>query len=555
MKSLIQKHHRLLFYGIWLLSGLYLAYVTELWDDEAYYWLYAKYLAWGYFDHPPMIALAVKAGYFFFQNELGVRLVPLLMNVGTLFIIEKLLNKKDPILFYAIAFSLGALQVAGFLAVPDTPLLFFTALFFYCYHKFAEHESLLNTVWLGIVAALLLYSKYHGVLVILFTVISNPKLFTRYPIYVAGLIAAICFAPHMYWQYQHDWVSFRYHLTENNFDPYQLSYTTDYIMGQLLLVGPIAGFILLPAAFLYKTKNKTERALMFSMYGFYGFFFLSSFKGWVEANWTAPVLIAFVVLSHNYLLDRKKWRRILYYTVPVSVLLFIVARVFMVVDILPQKEIKKRFHAWKNWPQQMKEKTFSKNVVFQNSYQFASKYWFYTGQISYSMNDINRRQNNFNYWPIEDSLIGKPAYIVAVNDLPGATDSVYAAIDMLKLRYEPVYLSYARVEIKSASYQIELDVKEALSLNISAEISAHYLSVLNENPEANATVVLSVSQKNNWIKNLTTPISLRQLMPGNEIVLTTEHGLPAGKYDIYIGLLTDKGFTNRNSRKISLRVL
>lgn len=554
MKSLIQKHHRILFYSIWFLSGLYLAYVTELWDDEAYYWLYAKFLDWGYFDHPPMIALAVKTGYFFFQNELGVRIVPLLMNVGTLFFIEKLLNKKNPFLFYAIAFSLGALQLAGFLAVPDTPLLFFTALFFYCYLQFIQKETFLNTVWLGIVAALLMYSKYHGVLVIFFTVISYPKLFTRYYIYAAGLIAALCFAPHMYWQYQHDWVSFRYHLTENNFDPYQFSYTTDYIFGQLLLVGPIAGFILLPAAFLYKTKNKTERALLFSMYGFYGFFLLSSFKGWVEANWTAPVLIAFMVLSHNYLLDKEKWRRALYYTVPVSVLLFIVARVFMVVDILPQKEIKKRLHAWKNWPQQMKEKTFNKNIVFENSYQLASKYWFYTGQTSYSLNDINRRQNNFNFWPIEDSLIGKPVYIAALNELPGATDSLYAGIDMLKLRYDSVFLSYAKVEINSSSYQMDAGKNEILAFNVSSKISGYYKKVLSENPEADAKVILSVYEGNNWIKNISTQISLRKLTAGYPVLAKIAHELPVGKYHFFIGLLTDEGFTNRNSRKISLTI-
>lgn len=554
MNSFFLKRHRFLFYSIWFLLGLYLSYATELWDDEAYYWLYAKFLDWGYFDHPPMIAIAVKAGYAIFQNALGVRLVPLIMNVGTLFIIEKLLNKKDPFVFYAIALSLGALQVAGFLAVPDTPLLFFTALFFYCYKKFDEKESLQNSFWLGIVASLLLYSKYHGVLVVVFTLLSNPKLLTRYPIYIAGLIAAFCFAPHMYWQWQHDWVSFRYHLTENNFDPYQLSFTTDYILGQFLLVGPIAGFILLPAAFLYTSKNKTEKALQFCMYGFYGFFLLSSFKGWVEANWTAPVLIAFVVLSHNYLLEKTSWKKILYYTVPFSVILFIIARVFMVVDIVPQKELKKRFHAWKNWPEQLKEKTKNSHMVFLNSYQFASKYWFYTGQPSYSLNDVNRRQNNFNYWPIEDSMIGTPAYIVGINELPEATDSLRADIELLKFRYQPVFLSYAKIEIIPSSFILKSRSADKLSFLISASIPLHYKNTLLKNPDADAEIILSVSQKNNWIKNISTTHSLREFLSGNELSISADHRLPSGNYDVFIGLAFDKGLTNRNSRKISLTI-
>lgn len=125
MKQFFQKNHRLVFFGIWLLLGLLQAGLTELQDDEAYYWVYSRYLDWGYFDHPPMIAVLVKMGYAIFPNELGVRLFPLLLNVFSLVIIEKLMDKKNPLLFYAIALSMAVIQVTGFVAVPDIPLIFF----------------------------------------------------------------------------------------------------------------------------------------------------------------------------------------------------------------------------------------------------------------------------------------------------------------------------------------------------------------------------------------------------------------------------------------------
>ena len=130
MRLFLQKNHRLVFYGIWLLLGLMQAGLTELQDDEAYYWVFSKYLDLGYFDHPPMIAVLVKMGYAIFPNELGVRLFPLLLNILSLVIIEKLTDKKNPFLFYSIALSLAILQISGFNAVPDIPLIFFTALFF-----------------------------------------------------------------------------------------------------------------------------------------------------------------------------------------------------------------------------------------------------------------------------------------------------------------------------------------------------------------------------------------------------------------------------------------
>ena len=391
MRSFFQKHHRLLFYFSWIILGLIQSRSTELLDDEAYYWVYSKFLDWGYFDHPPMVALLIKMGYSIFQNELGVRLFFLLLNVLSLFLIERLIEKKGSFVFYAIALSLAVLQLMGFVAVPDTPLIFFTALFFLSYRRFLRQTSLLNTFLLGVVVAALLYSKYHAVLIVFFTLLSNLKLFRYYQTYLAGVIALLFFAPHLLWQYQHDWISFRYHLFESNVNPYKFSFTLEYIGGQILLAGPLAGIILLPAAFLYHSKNVFERGLKFTLTGIYLFFLLSSFRGRVEGNWTSPAIVPLIVLSHNFLAEKstavaiagRKW---LLRLLPVTMILVLFARIVMIVDILPVKAVRERYHAWKDWPRVMKEKTKGLPIVFENSYQRASKYWFYTGQMSYSLN-------------------------------------------------------------------------------------------------------------------------------------------------------------------------
>src|SRR6266513_1266299 len=199
MKTFFRSHHRLIFYTAWVFLGLIQSGLTELQDDEAYYWVYSKYLAWGYFDHPPMIAVLIKMGYAIFPNELGVRLFPLLLNVLSLAIIEKLISKKNPLLFYTIVLSIAVLQLTGFIAVPDIPLIFFTALFFWCYKKFVDKLSLSNTLLLGVSIALLFYSKYHAVLIVFFTLLSNIKLFTKYQTWLAGIIALLLFALHLWW--------------------------------------------------------------------------------------------------------------------------------------------------------------------------------------------------------------------------------------------------------------------------------------------------------------------------------------------------------------------
>ncbi|HEU0063373.1 MAG TPA: glycosyltransferase family 39 protein, partial [Flavisolibacter sp.] len=260
MVAFLKKHHRLLFYGSWILLGILQANFTELQDDEAYYWVYSLFPAAGYFDHPPMIALLIKAGTVFQTTALFVRIFPFILNVLSIYITEKLTTKKNPFLFYAICYSIAILHLAGFFAVPDIPLVFFSALLFLLYKRYLLNNSWTNAVLIGIVSALLLYSKYHGVLVLFFILLSNIKIVTDKKIIAAGFIALVLFIPHLLWQYQHNWVTFRYHLSERSSDSYDFLYTTDYLLGQLLLLGPLAGFIFWPISFIYIPDNPLDKA-------------------------------------------------------------------------------------------------------------------------------------------------------------------------------------------------------------------------------------------------------------------------------------------------------
>src|ERR1700758_5646182 len=63
-----------------LVLRLLVAAWTPLTFDEAYYWAWSKHLAGGYYDHPPMVALLIRAGTMIAgDTELGVRLVSILL--------------------------------------------------------------------------------------------------------------------------------------------------------------------------------------------------------------------------------------------------------------------------------------------------------------------------------------------------------------------------------------------------------------------------------------------------------------------------------------------
>lgn len=553
---LLQKQHRLLFYACWLVLGLAQAGLTELLDDEAYYWVYGQYLDWGYYDHPPMIGLLIKMGYTIFPNELGVRLYPLLLNILSLVIIEKLIDKKNPFLFYTIALSIAVLQLIGFVAVPDIPLIFFTAVFFLCYKRFTGVTSVKNTLLLGLAIALLLYSKYHAVLIVFFALLANWKLFTKYQTWLAGVIALLLFAPHLWWQYQHDWVSFRYHLFESNVNPYKFSHTGDYIIGQLLLPGPIAGFILLPAAFLYMAKSQTERALRFTMIGIYTFFLLSSFRGKVEANWTSPALVPLIILAHNYLAEKIKWQTILYKLLPITLLLTLFARIAMIQDILPVKAVKERYHSWKVWPAEMKERTKGLPIVFSNSYQRASKYWFYSGQPTYSLNHyIAGGRNNYNFWPLEEAVLGKPVYFLDKYQLWRFPDSLKTPVGYVGYQYDPAFVSFAKILVDVVPKKITIKEGDEFTLQCRFTVPEQYASFIKDHTTLlNDTTRIGVFGKKGWVKDVFTLLTVSQMMKEKETSLTINTGLPKGKYYLRFAINAGAYGPTHNSAKIELLV-
>jgi len=452
------KHqYKRLFLLAWLIIGLAQACFTELMDDEAYYWVYSRHLDWGYFDHPPMVALLIKIGYSVFHNELGVRIGMVILNLFTIIITDKLIARRDNRIFYLLICCFGAMQIGGMLAVPDVPLIFFAALYFLIYRNFLEQQSWKNTLLLALSMALMFYSKYHGILLVLFTVVSNLSLLRVFKFYIAVILTTLMFFPHLYWQYAHGFPSLQYHLVERNAASYDISFTTDYIAGQLLLFGPLAGWLILYYAFVCPIQSTFERAMKISAIGVLAFFLLSTYKGRVEANWTVMIFTPVMVLAHQSVFRKRGSLTLLKVLAPITLLVVIVARVYMVWDFAPGVEIRPEIHHNREWAAALQEKSGGKPVVFFNSYQLPSKYMFYSNNgVSYSINSRYSRRSQYNYWDTEKQLWGKPV-MVALE--PGSTfpytDSVRTPKGLWGLHTIDPYYSYSLIQLKPAFTEVK----------------------------------------------------------------------------------------------------
>jgi hypothetical protein len=551
IKSFLQKNHRITFYASWLLLTFLQANFTGLQDDEAYYWVYSKFPSWGYFDHPPMIAVLIKAGTLFFTGELGVRLSFVVLSILTIVITEELIEIKNYRLFYAIILSLPILQIAGFMAVPDIPLIFFTALFFLVYRSFLKENLIKNSILLGFVMAGLLYSKYHGILVIVFTLLSNIRLLKHRAIYVSGVIGLILFIPHLIWQYDHNWITIKYHFFERNESNYDFRITLEYILGQILLTGPFAGIIFLTGTFLSRANNSFEKGLKSTAIGIFAFFLLSTLKGRVEANWTSPVIVPMIILTHNYLLQHAKWKLWLYRLLPFTVVSTLLFRFFMVVDVLPVNTIVERFHAWKEWPLVLQSKTGNLPIVFKNSYQRASQYWFHTGQIAFSLNDHRERMNNYNLWPIEDSILGKEVYVADIYHVTSFKDSIQARLWKVGFSRDSNFHSFAKLLItcEHGKYIVGKDGK--LTLKIKADIPEEYKTYLLK-LNLDEPIIISLFKGKDWVKDLNCTCTLQQLVqdPVRQLIIFPD--LEKGEYSLLFGIGSSTDLSTANSEKIKV---
>jgi len=343
----------------------------------------------------------IKTGYYFFQNEFGVRLFNVLLTSAGLLIIfdlmpEGLLQKKHT---YILLLSLPLLHYLSFIIFPDGPLLFFSAVYLWSYKKFIEKNNKSTALMMAIAVALMLYSKYHGILIVIFTLLSNLKLLRNKYFYFSMLSAAVLFAPHIWWQYQHDFITFDYHLQKRT-EGLTGKHIFEYISQQVLAIGP--GFIFIP--FVYKTKNQFEKTLVYIVLGTLFFFLFTSLKGFVHFHWTSLIIFPLILLAAKYYNDDKKVKLLYWLMLPFLFIIFLF-RIQMMFPLLPVNHVNvDYYHGRKLWAKDIASVAHNDPVLFGNQFRESSLYSFYSGQMGVALFSGNNRRSQYELWNYEDSL-------------------------------------------------------------------------------------------------------------------------------------------------------
>lgn len=552
----------LIFSLSWLILNLAQAFFTEILEDEAYYWLYSQFPAWGYFDHPPMVAILIKLGYSIFPNELGVRLFPSILGAASIYLLWQLIPEasRNARLFILTVFAvtLMHLNVAGFIAIPDVPLVFFTILYFILLKRYLSEDRVVQSLLLGLVVALMIYSKYHALLVLFFTILANFRLLLRRSFWLIVVIATALCLPHILWQFKNDFLSFQYHLVDRN-DPFQVRQIFEYLGNQLLVTGPLVGAILLYLAFTKKLSDPFVRVLKFNLVGFFAFFLFSSVRGHVEPHWTAAAFPTLIILALMKLPEHpalKKWLKILGYS---SIPLVLAIRLYLVWNYLPlPQNVEQMFHRKDTWAGELSEIAGNRPVVFMNKYQYPSVYWFYTGKMAFTRNNILYRRNQFDVWPFEEQLEGRAVLFTSYWDYTEDSRMIHTVFGETMVHDIDKYCSFNRLRIDILEDDIVCISGEAIKVPI--RISNPTEKPVDLNCDCDLPPILESScfgeKRSREIKDIKQQPELGTLAPGEEINLEVPVIAPrkAGHYSLFVSFGSTILLPGINGPSVSLTV-
>lgn len=404
--------------GVLLLNGIQAA-CTQLTGDEALYWMHARHLDWGFRDHPPMTGLWAGLGYHLLATELGVRLMTILSHLLTLWLLFRLARPVKLLHYALLIASVPVMHLYGFTATPDSPLLLATALYLTTWQRFIRDSSWLHTLLLGMCMAFLVWSKYHGLLIILFALLPIKRLWLHKQFWSAACIGILLYLPHLLWQYQHDFPTFKYHLAGRNDDAWEWKHIGGYIGGQLLVFNPVVLGMAIYILVKRTPRDAFERSIQWLLSGVLLLFLFNSFRGRVEPHWTTPVTLCAIILILREWQSKSPGKPVLYSLAGITTMLMVV-RIGLVTDIFPP--LKKEYHTGKQSVTALHKIAKDKPVCFMNSYQMPSLYMFYTGGIAHSINNIEGGKNQYDLWNYNEYINEKPFLFVASYDAPHFED-------------------------------------------------------------------------------------------------------------------------------------
>jgi Dolichyl-phosphate-mannose-protein mannosyltransferase len=314
---------------------------TDLYPDEAQYWVWAQHLDWGYYSKPPMVAwLIAVSTRLFGDTGPAVRIFSPLLHFATAMTIyscAKQLYDLRTAYWSAMTYAaLPGVTVSATIMSTDAPLLLCWAVALLAFVRVRASGDRRWWLVVGIAIGLGLLSKYAMAYWLLCAVIFLglwPEERRHMPMLLgATALGLIIYAPNFLWNFTNDFVSYRH--TEANaslggplIHPRHL---LEFFGSQFGVFGPLLFGALVAMMVLAGRTLSDRRAQLLTCFTLppLVLMLVLSLVSRAQANWAAPSYVAATILVVAWLLAMG--RRII---ITVSLALHLVAALLVAVGL------------------------------------------------------------------------------------------------------------------------------------------------------------------------------------------------------------------------------
>jgi len=293
-----------------------LGFLVEFSVDEAHYALYAKHLAWSYFDHPPLVGWIQWPIVALTSSEGIIRLIPELLWIISAFLVYQVTLEIHRLMLGRnagqLTTTLPTANLCGLMAVlaiiaaplphvlaigllPDTlltPLSLGLMLMALRWTR-KDHFTIVDWVITGLLLGLAGLSKYTAAFTafaLLAVFLASPKKawITKAGFWVAAVIAFILIGPVLYWNWIHDWISFKYQIAHGSGGTWAWRRVGAFVGIQIVCFGPL---LLLGVYLFLKNCLHSQKILLIALLSFFliPFMIFASLSGGGSLpHWTTP---------------------------------------------------------------------------------------------------------------------------------------------------------------------------------------------------------------------------------------------------------------------------
>ena len=314
---------------IWLIIiasclRILVAYITELDNDEAYYFTYALHLQWNYFDHPPGVALLIRLSTLnlLFTNELFIRLGSIICAaIGTWlsYCIGKFIRNERTGFYAAILYNTSVYSsiIAGVFILPDSPqIVFWLAALLMLLKIIIAYESnnrikLFNWLLFGFLTGLCILCKIHGIFLWiglgLYALIYKRKMFSDIGVYLSFVLMLILISPIIFWNLNNHFVTYAYHSNRVAVRSVTINAGSFFqaIIGQILYNNPINVFLIIQSFFFLKRKQflqpSSQRILLLTGLPVIIVVTIISLFNSILPHWSGPGFVTITFFAAAYL--------------------------------------------------------------------------------------------------------------------------------------------------------------------------------------------------------------------------------------------------------------